>query len=190
MKADIKWLESIAKSYTGDARFVVYYAGHGLPDEKEGQANLLPSDCITTDISSMYSLNELYTALGNMPAKSIVLFLDACFSGTKRNGGMLVSTRGIAIKPKKSMPTGNLVVFSAAQGDETAAPFADKYHGLFTYFLLKKIQETSGDLTLSELRNYLESEVMKQSVIVNGKMQTPTTTASEGATDWKSWKLR
>jgi hypothetical protein len=38
------------------------------------------------------------------------------------------------------MPQGNMVVFSAAQGDETAYPNNDEKHGMFTYFLLKKLQ--------------------------------------------------
>ena len=63
--------------------------------------------------------------------------MDACFSGSRRENGMIVSARGVAIKPKKDIVTGNVVVFSAADGSETAYPYKEKGHGLFTYFLLK-----------------------------------------------------
>jgi hypothetical protein len=64
---------------------------------------------------------------------------------------MMAAARGIAIRAKPGAPQGNMVVFSAAQGDETAYPNHEKGHGMFTYFLLKKLQETKGDVTLSEL---------------------------------------
>ena len=68
---------------------------------------------------------------------------------------MLATARGVAIKPKASTPGGNVIVFSAATGDETAYPYDEKGHGLFTYFLLKKLQENKGNVTLGELSAYL-----------------------------------
>lgn len=50
---------------------------------------------------------------------------------------MLADTRGVVIKTKPTQPMGNTIVFSAAQGDETAHPYKKKKHGMFTYFLLK-----------------------------------------------------
>ena len=89
--------------------------------------------------------------LSAAPAESVTVFLDACFSGTKRESGMLASARGVAIKVRDEVPQGKLVVFTAAQGDETAYQYAEKGHGMFTYFLLKKLQESKGDVTLGEL---------------------------------------
>ena len=93
--------------------------------------------------------------------------------GSERGDAMLSSSRGIAIKVKPGMPEGNLVVFTAAQGDETAYPYDEKGHGTFTYFLLKKLQMSGADVTLGELSDYLYNEVRRQSVVFNAKMQTP-----------------
>lgn len=101
-----------------------------------------------------------------------------------------VDIQCVANKAKQSIPTGNLVVLSAAKGDETAYSYKEKGHGLFTYFLLKKLQETQGDLTFGELANYVSSEVKKQSIVVNGKMQTPTITPSNNVRDWMAWRFR
>ncbi len=68
---------------------------------------------------------------------------------------------------------GNLIVFSAATGDETAFPYKEKQHGLFTYFLLKKIQETNGSVDYQTLSSYIIENVKQQSVVVNQKSQTP-----------------
>lgn len=104
---------------------------------------------------------------------------------------MLASARGVAIKAKSGMPQGNMVVFSAAQGDETAYPNNEEKHGMFTYFLLKKLQETKGDVTLYELGEYIKTNVSQQSILLNGKSQTPCVTPSASLdTSWREWKLR
>ena len=116
--------------------------------------------------------------------------MDACFSGAQRGDGMMASARGVAIKATQGAPTGNMVVFSAAQGDETAFPYREKRHGMFTYFLLKKLQETQGDVTLGELGDYITKQVGQQSIVVNSKSQTPTVTSSDAMeSKWKGMRL-
>lgn len=126
-----------------------------------------------------------------MNARKVVVFMDACFSGSQRGDGMLTSARGVALKVKKDSPIGNMVVFSAASGDETAYPYKEKSHGLFTYYLLKKLQETKGDVTLGELGRYIVDNVTKESVVSNGKSQTPTVVPSDNiGNGWENMKLR
>jgi len=136
-------------------------------------------------------LEDLYQTLGKLPARNITVFMDACFSGSQRSGDMMASARGVAIKAQPGAPTGNMVVFSAAQGDETAYPYHEKGHGMFTYFLLKKLQETKGDVTLGELESYIETNVKQQSIVVNRKSQTPVVTPSATIRDrWGGLKLK
>ena len=125
-----------------------------------------------------------------MPSQSITIFLDACFSGSTRSNGMLASARGVAIKAKASVPQGKMVVFSAAQGDETAYPYKEKEHGLFTYYLLKKLQESKGNCTLGELGRYIEENVTRRSIVINNKSQTPIVCPSPAVRDtWQSMKF-
>ncbi len=187
----INWLVQAMRVCRGKGKAIIYYAGHGIPNESDQSSYLLPVDGIGNDPGSAYALQELYDKLENVDAKSITIFLDACFSGSKREEGMLTSARGVAIKAKQSTPKGNLIIFSAAQGDETAYPYKDKQHGLFTYFLLKKLQETKGEVTLGELSEYLADEVGRQSFIKNNKIQTPTVSVSSSLQNsWKSIKLK
>ena len=117
--------------------------------------------------------------------------MDACFSGSQRGEGKLASARGVVLKAKAEVPQGNMVVFSAATGDETAYPYQEKGHGMFTYFLLKKLQESKGDCTLQELGEYIQTNVKQQSVIINRKSQTPTVVPSIGIGDsWRTMKLK
>jgi len=190
IKHSVNLLREKVEEYD-NPNIIFYYAGHGIPDEKTKTAYLLPVDGILSDLSTCYKLDDFYTALGDLPADHITVFMDACFSGSKREQGMLADARGVALKAHPGQPKGNMVVFSAAQGDETAWPYTAKQHGMFTYYLLKKLQDTKGDVTLQELGDYIIKEVRRQSIEENDKKQTPAVTPAISVADsWQSWKLK
>ena len=184
-------IKNIASAYK-EIRVIFYYAGHGIPNESTRDAFLLPIDADGTHTEVCYPLKRLYEELESMNSSSVVVFLDACFSGVIGDGStLLASARGLALKPRQVMPKGNLVVFSAASGDETAYPYADHGHGLFTYFLLKKLQESKGSTNLGDLASYIIENVKQKSVLINKKIQTPTVSYPSGIqTTWHKLKLR
>lgn len=189
--SEVKWLKDICNTHK-DAQIIFYYTGHGVPDVRSNAAYLLPVDGVGTDVSTGYKLDDLYATLGSVPAKKVTVFMDACFSGTTRKDGkeMLVEAKGVAIKAKSGMPQGNMVVFSAAQGDETAYFNYEENHGTFTYFLLKKLQETKGDVTLQELGEYIIHEVRARGALLR-LPQTPCVTPSASLdASWREWKLK
>ncbi len=190
MRLAVAWLKNVCEKYEGEASVIFYYAGHGIPDPSDKSSYLLPVDGDGRYVSTGYKLNDLYQKLGDMPAKSILVLLDACFSGANRDGHMLASERGVALKSRKGEPKGNMVVFSAAQGDETALPNKEEGHGMFTYYLLKKLQDTKGDVTLYDLSQYVIREVGRTSAVTN-KPQTPSVTPSASlGNEWQTWKLK
>ena len=134
-------------------------------------------------------MNDVYNQLTQFPHKKVTVFLDACFSGGARNQA-LVAMKGIKIKPKESYLTGNLVVFASSSGEESSNVYRDKQHGLYTYFLLKKLQETKGMITYQELAEYLTKKVALESVVSLNKKQTPQTSSSPVVQDlWGAWKF-
>lgn len=188
--AALEDMKSVAEAYKGDIDVIFYYAGHGLPDESSRNAYILPIDANGTSTEVCYPVEKLYDILGSLKTRQTVAILDACFSGSLRGDGMLASARGIRLRPKESMPSGNLVAFSAASGDQTAYPYDEKNHGLFSYYLIKKLNENNGDVTLGELSEYLIDNVSQQSVTVNHKPQRPTVKcSSEVADSWKKLKF-
>lgn len=189
IRAQVDWLSKVGEAYGGDARLMFYYAGHGIPDESSKEAYILPVDGYGSNVATGYKLSELYAQLSAIPSSSTLVFLDACFSGANRDDQMLASVRGIAVRVKKEVPQGNLVIFSAAQGDETALPYNEQGHGMFTYFLLKKLQETGGNVSLGDLSDYVTDQVRKMSVVTKSKPQTPTVSAGVSISDWRSIKL-
>lgn len=167
---------------------IFYYAGHGIPDESTAKAYLLPTDVDGTTLSTRYcyGIDELVADMNNLNANSVVMFLDACFSGAQRGDGMLAQngSRAIVRKPKKTEPQGNMVIFSATKDDQTAWPMSDKGHGRFTYYLLKKLRETQGNVTLGALSDYINTSVVNDTRY--GKRQDPTTISS--AEIFKTWR--
>lgn len=190
MRYGLNLLAKTSNAFDGNINIILYYAGHGVPDEATRDAFLLPVDGYGADVSTGYSIKALYDRLANIPSKGTVVFMDACFSGAKREGEMMASARGVAIAPKEAEATGNVIVFTAATGEETAFAYNEQGHGMFTYFLLKKLQENMGDVTLGELSDFITTNVKQYSIKENKKSQTPTVSVpAEMATDWRNIKL-
>lgn len=185
--ADIR---NIVNAVNGNADVIFYYAGHGLPDDATKNALLLPTDGDALVPETCMAVDKLYADLSSLGAKSVMVFMDACFSGAQRDGSMLNKTRGVAIKHKDASPKGNMFSLTAASAQETALPYKEKNHGLFTYFLLKKLQESKGNATLKELTDYVTDNVRRQSSIINSKPQTPqVSTSGDLASSWHKKKL-
>ncbi|MDE5813636.1 MAG: caspase family protein, partial [Muribaculaceae bacterium] len=192
MASAISMLQDIGEAYKGsDFNLMFYYVGHGLPDDEGKKSYILPVDIDPRMVSICMPLEKIYADLGNLGAKNVTVMVDACFSGTNHGDGMLVpQSMGVAMRSKKAEPIGNMVVLTAADGNETAFPYEEKSHGLFTYWLLKKLQETSGNVTFGELSDYIIDNVKKTSVTVNRKPQTPTVaTSPQLATSWRGIKF-
>lgn len=182
-------MKDLQAAYEG-MKLLVYYSGHGLPDPSNGDSYLLPVDATPRNIKTGFKLSEFYQQLTAKNTGTVTFFLDACFSGTKRDGEIMdLAARGVAIKAREETPVGKVVVFSACTGNETAYPYKNQKHGLFTYFLLKKLQEDKGKTTYKKLRDYITTNVKQQSIRLNGKLQTPTIQSQLQESDWGDWRL-
>jgi len=189
MRQSIAKLKTIASKTDGKAELYFYYAGHGLPDEVTKEAYLIPVDISGTNVQYGIKVKDLYKELAEYSTQRVSIFLDACFSGGARNQG-LIAARGAKIKPKEEPLNGNFIVFAASSGDQSSLPHKDKGHGMFTYYLLKKLQVTRGKLTYKELSDYIFKQVSLQSVLINSKEQDPQTNVSPDAlSSWTSWKF-
>jgi hypothetical protein len=69
--------------------------------------------------------------------------------------------------------------------------FFDFHSHIVGHVLLKKLQESKGEVTLGELSEYLTEEVGRQSFVKNNKMQTPTVNVSSPLENsWRQMKLK
>ena len=182
------WLQTIGNRE--DKQLIVYYAGHGVPDIKnKNKAYLLPIDVRGTNAKRGIALDDFYAKLGDLDFKQTSVFLDACFSGVNReNEGVSEGLRAVEIDAEDAtLGNGSVVVFSAAQGNETAQGYPEQGHGLFTYYLLKSIQNSQGNISYGELSDQIQSNVStKARGMKMHKAQTPSTNASDRLSE--SWR--
>jgi len=191
MKQGVNKMNLLIKNSQSKADVFVYYAGHGLPEENTKEPYLIPVDVSGTDLSMALSINELYNKMIEYPSARITVILDACFSGGARNQG-LVSARSIKVKPKDPLLNSKLIVFAASSGEQSSLPYKEKKHGMFTYFLLKKLQESSNhSVTYNELSEYISSQVGLKSVLINDKEQNPQVNISPAlGNEWKEYLIK
>ena len=188
LRFEVDWLSGVLESHHGEARGIFYYSGHGIPDETSRNAYLMPVDGYVGNMASSFGLDALYTQMGTTGDGLVLYFIDACFSGATRTGDMIAQSRGVTVNSKAGVLQGNAVAFTAAQGNETAYAYHEKSHGLFTYYLLKKLKESGGNLTAGALADYLNARVARASAMGYAKSQHPTATGTmEG---WKEMKLK
>ncbi|MDE6523237.1 MAG: caspase family protein [Muribaculaceae bacterium] len=178
-----------------DIDVILYYSGHGLPDDNTKEAYLMPVDAQPQHSRTMIKLQEVYDGLGKLPNASVYAFMDACFSGSSRESGQkdtpVVAARGVALKHKDVEPAGNVFVLSAASAQQTAFPYEEKDHGMFTYWLLKKLQDSKGGANLEDITTFVTDKVSGTSQEINRRAQTPTHKATGKLSGtWKSKKLR
>ncbi len=181
----------IMKAYRGQAKVIFYYAGHGMPNSQNNSAYLLPCDGSSSSFNVAIKLDDLYSKLSANPSQGVTVMLDACFSGAARDNDMLAHARSVGIAPDPEELTGNMVVLSAATGKQAAYPYKEKRHGMFTYFLLKKLQETKGDVDYKTLSDYVTENVHQLSSVEQGiKPQTPEVKVSgDIQSSWGEWNF-
>jgi uncharacterized caspase-like protein len=173
----MKKLSNMVKA--GKSDVFVYYNGHGAPDTKSNEAFFVPYDCDPEYANeSGYPVTEFYNQIGRLPARSITVVLDACFSGSTPKGLLFKGVSPALLKVKNPIAAmQNGVVFSSSTENQLSNWYPEKKHGLFTYFFLKGLQGAAdanhdGQITAEELENYLNENVPEKAREQN-REQTP-----------------
>jgi formylglycine-generating enzyme required for sulfatase activity len=170
----------------GESDVTVFYSGHGVPGLKDSRAYLLPSngDPNRAEISG-YPIATLYKNLNRLRARSVRVFIDACFSGETPKGMLVRAASGLSIEPKVPKGSSRMVILTAAQGDQLASWDEEAKHGLFTKHLLEalygaadeeKYGDGDGEVTLSEVGKYLKREMTYQARRRFGRVQEASLT--------------
>jgi len=122
----------------GKSRVFVYYSGHGAPGGEEGSSYLVPSNAQASLIDlNGYSLKTLYKNLSKIPAKSVTVVLEACFSGASQSGSGIAKASPIYLKAKETGVPPNITVIAAGAANQIASWEQDSSSGLFTKYFLK-----------------------------------------------------
>ena len=168
----------LARNITnGKSDVVVYFSGHGIASPDTEWSGLLPYD-VDPNYSIGLRTEQLYQDLAAMGAKSVTVYLDACFTGQTRDSKMLIAnTRPIVVKPLAAAVPENVTVISAASSSQISGALAEMEHGLFTYYLLKGLgggadKNQDKSIPVGELSSFVFEKVREQAAL-NGREQIP-----------------
>jgi hypothetical protein len=169
------WLPSRVKSTTD---VYVYYSGHGLPTQDGQGLYLLPprADREVIDDTAI-PFSKINAALQLAKARSVTIFMDACYSGQARSGQTLVaSARPISLRTENRLFPDGFTVITASQHDQISSSSPDLQHGIFSYYLMRGMEgdadaNKDGKITLGEMQVYLSENVGRQAAMMSRKQE-------------------
>ena len=156
-----------------DSEIIVFYSGHGMPDEQTKEPYLIPVDISGLNVNQGISLKELMTRLNNKPHRKIDFIIDACFSGLGKSKP-LAEVKGISVVPVNPELGDNMILISSSSSNESSVVDDDNKHGLFTYHLLKILKESEGKSDIQTLFDKLSKDVGLSAIRKYNKVQTPS----------------
>ena len=174
----------------GGSDVVVFYSGHGVPGLKDKRAYLLPvnADPDTAEING-YPIDVLYKNLSKLKdARSVRVFLDACFSGDSDRGMLVRAASPVFVKAELPKALKKLTVLTAASGQELASWDEKAEHGLFTNHLLDALYgkadgvgdgKKDGKVTAAEAKRYLDRHMTRAARRTFGRYQNATLAGNE-----------
>ncbi len=182
-------LMQVAKAHP-QSHIIFYYAGHGTSDKSGQETFLMPIDAAQPNAATCIRMNDIHNQLQSLVDNRVTIFMDASFVGKNRDDKRFISMSDEQVAPILTVQ-GSVVEFIASSGAQAAMFYAKEGQGLFTYLLLKKLQETNGEVNYLTLRTFLEMELPKLSVHVNKKMQRPIVNPSiTMGNKWQTWTLK
>lgn len=184
-------MKDIADVYENDANFIVYFAGLGMTDSKTMERYVLPVDAAPAALQSTgFSVGKLMGEVEKFKLKLSLVIIDAPFNGMNREGKPLLAGRGVAIKSQSVGVGGNTIFYNGCGAGETAYSNGDVKHGLLTYGLLEKLNQTKGDCSVGELISAASDYVRRTALTKLDTKQTPEVKASPSLTNWNKLKLK
>ena len=145
-------LEDMSKKITPKENSIIFYAGHGVWDERLKVGYWLPSDAAINNKANWIANSTLRDYIAGIQAKHTLLITDACFSGSifkSRDAGMTdyAMAKIYQLPSRKAMTSGTL----------STVPDESK----FMEYLLKRLNENNEKyLTAKQLFFSLETAVL------------------------------
>ena len=167
-------LSFVAKPSGPDDTVVIFFSGHGarLDDSDDPVSAILPIDCDNRALdSSSLSETEFSVALRQIPARRLVVLIDACYSGGAGSFKAQGRTKALGFSEKSlgrlAQGTGR-VLMASSRASETSCIRSGARNSVFTQHLLEILRgrgRTSGDgmIRVFDIFNHV-SEMVKRTV--------------------------
>lgn len=177
---------------------LVYFAGHGAPEidasgtEADGFSRyLVPRDAEAGSLyATAFPMDEISRVFRRIPAERVVVLLDTCYSGAA--GGRTFSrnqTRSPAFSDvflQRLTRSRGRIIITASGANEVALEISELSHGLFTHYVLEGLggkadRDGDGVVTISELYEYVETQVEAKARSTGGRQRPQMTGEVEGS---------
>ncbi len=150
----------------GRSDIFVFYSGHGVPGLRDRRGYLLPVDADpdTPELNG-YPVDQLTANLAKLDARSVVVLLDACFTGDSAGGRLIDDASPVYVRTQPPVVQDQILLITAAQNDQLASWDHEARLGLFTRHVLTALGgaadsapdgDRNGQITLSEVKAYLD----------------------------------
>ena len=141
---------------------IIYFAGHGAPEA--GSTYWVTYDSNIEDLyGTAISNDSISKMLNSIESKTIIVFLDSCYSAATVNRGW--HTRSLIEKdPFEEFKGEGKVVITSSNGKQLSLEIQEYGHGVFTYYLIQGLigkadQDIDGYITLDEIWDYVKFNV-------------------------------
>ena len=183
-KALFKWLKQ--KIVQGETEVIIFYSGHGMASLNGEEIFLLTSDSDGDFIKdTALSRKDTFKRIDSFNAKSVTVFIDACYNGETGDSGskelLIASAKPlIGVKDTGDIPA-SFNIFSSSQLNQASFSTEKEtgvQNGIFSYYLMKGLEgkaDLNGDrkITNGEMQKYLSSEIPKIALSLHNREQDP-----------------
>jgi WD40 repeat protein len=126
----------------GKSDLYIFYSGHGAPGLKDQKSYFVPVECDPQYVElGGYSTDIFYENLTLLPARSVTVVLDACFSGAD----IYENISPAILKSHGANGIRNGLLLASSSSNQVSTWYNEKQHGMFTYFFLKAIKDKNAD---------------------------------------------
>ena len=182
----MQWLDKTSRVFDADTRILLYFSGQCLLDKGVGETYLLPVDYATAGVQSGLGLSSLYSRISQWGVDDALILVDASYGKISRNGMRVNVFRDRDTPQEWLRPKDRIVTFYAAGENEAALPYPKMRHGLFTYFLLKALQQHPEEISFGALFDFISENVRTVAEQLYGVVQRPQVWSSEW--DGEAWR--
>lgn len=168
-----------------DGLLLVAFSGHGI--ERGGKAFLLPHDAVVADDVALLedtaiSVERMRESIRATGVRQVMLLLDACRNDPTAGRGEAANPMSEALRRGFDFSTRNqgieaFVTLYATTVGQRAYEYTEKEQGYFTWALIEGLKGAAanarGEVTLGELKRYLENTVPQRVRLELGREQKP-----------------
>ncbi|NBO66415.1 MAG: hypothetical protein EBU88_16490, partial [Acidobacteria bacterium] len=149
-------LEEYAEKMTNQNALLIFYAGHGVWDEKIGQGYWLPVNATSGRRSNWISNSDIRDRIKSIRSRHTLLISDACFSGSLLRDTPGTFGRTVAIDELTRLPSRRAMTSGALTTVPDRSVFVD-------YLVSRLESNTEQYLTAGTLFDRLEIPVINNS---------------------------